>query len=180
MGYRGKPRKTSLIRAEFLKTINADWFRINVATPLAGSEMYEICETNNYFKDIPILGNYKKAIVETEDFSAEYIQEKSYLMNIELNFVHNANMKLGHYEMALDSFRNVLKAKYDHPVAHYYKGVCHQNVGNHEDANRSLALAVEYANRSPFWRDVIDRFSIPIPVLDTIFLILQKFIAPRS
>jgi radical SAM superfamily enzyme YgiQ (UPF0313 family) len=162
IGLPGETKQDIADTRAFLKTINADWFRINVATPLAGSEMYDICETKNYFKAIPILGNYKKAIVETEDFTAAYIQEASYLMNIELNFVHNANMKLGHYEMALDSFENVLKAKYDHPVAHYYQGICQFNLGNDEESIRSFALAKKYMNDSPFWKNIIEYFSIPI------------------
>lgn len=164
IGLPGETKDDIADTCAFLKTINADWFRINVATPLAGSEMYEICETNNYFKDIPILGNYKKAIVETEDFSAEYIQEKSYLMNIELNFVHNANMKLGHYEMALDSFRNVLKAKYDHPVAHYYAGICQEHMGSFEEAQQSFSLARRFAISNQFWETIIRHFCIPIPL----------------
>jgi len=146
----------------FLKTINADWFRINVATPLTGSEMYEICEENNYFKDIPLLGNYKKAIVATEDFSAEYIQEASYQMNIELNFVHNANMRLGCYEAALEGFRNVLRAKHDHPVAHYYAGVCQGLLGYAEEARESFRKAEEYARDNAFWLGIIRQFEIPL------------------
>jgi len=162
IGLPGETKQDIADTRAFLKTINADWFRINVATPLAGSEMYDICETKNYFKAIPILGNYKKAIVETEDFTAAYIQEASYLMNIELNFVHNANMKLGHYEMALDSFANVLKAKYDHPIAHYYVSICHDKLNNREAAERSMELARQFADGNAFWLRIIEIFSLPI------------------
>jgi anaerobic magnesium-protoporphyrin IX monomethyl ester cyclase len=165
IGLPGETKQDIADTRAFLKTINADWFRINVATPLAGSEMYDICESKNYFKSIPILGNYKKAIVETEDFTAAYIQEASYLMNIELNFVHNANMKLGHYEMALDSFANVLKAKYDHPIAHYYVSICHDKLHNREAAERSRELARQFAQGNAFWTEIIESFSLPI--LDT-------------
>lgn len=165
IGLPGETKADIADTREFLKSINADWFRINVATPLAGSEMYEICDTKNYFKDIPILGNYKKAIVETEDFSAAYIQEMSYLMNIELNFVHNANMKLGHFAMALDSFRNVLKAKYDHPIAHYYTSICHKQLGNTTQAAYSMELARKFVHGNSFWQNIITHFSLPL--LDT-------------
>ena len=162
IGLPGETKQDIADTRAFLKTIDADWFRINVATPLAGSEMYDICETKNYFKAIPILGNYKKAIVETEDFTAAYIQEASYLMNIELNFVHNANMKLGHYEMALDSFANVLKAKYDHPIAHYYVSICHDKLHNREAAERSMELARQFADGNAFWQQILEIFSLPI------------------
>jgi anaerobic magnesium-protoporphyrin IX monomethyl ester cyclase len=162
IGLPGETKQDIADSRAFLKTINASWFRINVATPLAGSEMYEICEENNYFKDIPILGNYKKAIVETEEFTATYIQEASYLMNIELNFVHNADMKLGHYKAALESFNNVLKAKYDHPIAHYYVSQCHDKLGHPEARDASLKLAREYATDNEFWMTIIEQFDIPL------------------
>jgi anaerobic magnesium-protoporphyrin IX monomethyl ester cyclase len=162
IGLPGETQKDISESRAFLKTINADWFRINVATPLTGSEMYDICEEKHYFKDLPILGNYKKAIIETEDFTAAYIQEISYLMNIELNFVHNANMRLGNYETALESFRNVLKAKHDHPIALYYSGVCHLRLGNGDQSRTCFELAEDCARRDKFWHDIIDMFEIPI------------------
>lgn len=162
IGLPGETKKDIADTRAFLKTINADWFRINVATPLAGSEMYEICEEKNYFKDIPILGNYKKAIVETEDFTTEYIQETSYLMNIELNFVNNANMRLERYDAALESFANVLRAKHDHPIAHHYIGQCHAKSGNDEMALHSFRRARQYAEGNDFWLKIIEQFEIPV------------------
>lgn len=162
IGLPGETKQDIEDGCEFLKTIDADWFRINVATPLAGSEMYEICEEKNYFKEIPILGNYKKAIVETEEFTSRYIQEKSYLMNIELNFVHNANMKLGNYRTAQESFENVLKAKHDHPLAHFYISLCQKALGQHSASETSLEKARSYASGDPFWENIIEQFSIPL------------------
>jgi radical SAM superfamily enzyme YgiQ (UPF0313 family) len=162
IGLPGETKKDIDDARQFLKTINADWFRINVATPLIGSEMYEICKEKNYFKDIPMNGNYKNAIVETEDFTADYIQDTSYLMNIELNFVHNTNIKLGRYDIALESFNNVLKAKHDHPVAIHYAGICYQKLGNYEMALRCFRLAESYARNNDFWTNIIRVLDIPV------------------
>ena len=130
--------------------------------------MHDICEENSYFKERAILGNYKKAIVETQDFTAAYIQETSYLMNIELNFVHNANMKLGHYGTALESFKNVLKAKHDHPIALYYSGLCYQHLGELEPANECFNRASTSAQGNSFWEDIIHLFEIPIFQANTV------------
>ncbi|WP_005035824.1 B12-binding domain-containing radical SAM protein [Holophaga foetida] len=147
---------------EFLKTIHADWFRINVATPLPGSEMYEICEERHYFKEDPLFGNYKKAVIETEDFTAQYIQDMSYMMNIELNFVFNANMRLGRFDTALNGFNNVIKAKHDHPLAHYYSGECYRELGNQARAEESFGLARRFAQGNVFWENIITMFNIPV------------------
>jgi radical SAM superfamily enzyme YgiQ (UPF0313 family) len=108
----------------FLKTVDANWFRINVATPLLGSEMHDICEEKNYFKGLVIESNYKKAIVGTEDFDPQFIQDTTYDINIELNFVHNADMRLGEYATALRGFEMALGAKPDHAIALYYSSLC--------------------------------------------------------
>jgi len=68
-------------------SINANWFKIFCASPLVGSEMYEICQKKGYLKEGYIGSNYRRAAIETEDFTADYIQKKAYMLNLELNFV---------------------------------------------------------------------------------------------
>lgn len=146
----------------FLKTIFADWFRIFVATPLPGSEMYDICEDKNYFDKIAIEGNYKKAIVETEDFTAAYIQEMTYLMNIELNFVNNSNFRLGNYEKALHGFKNVINAASNHALAYYYAGLCLEQMGDSDAASEYFAQARQFGAGNQFWETIIEQFDIPL------------------
>lgn len=146
----------------FLKTIDANWFRINVATPLLGSEMHEICEEKNYFKGIVIESNYKKAIVGTENFAPEYIQATTYDMNIELNFAHNADMKLGNYATALKGFENAVVAKPDHAIALYYLSVCHDRLGNRQSAKDFLDQARSAFVADPIWQKYTEKYSIAI------------------
>jgi len=146
----------------FLKTINANWFRINVATPLVGSEMLDICLKKNYLKGSYIDCNYKKAIVETEDFTAEYIQEMAYILNLELNFVENSDYRLGNYRMALKGFENAVRAKNDHAIAYYYAAKCYEKLGNSEKAQQYLDTAKMLAAEKTFWRKYVDMFNIPI------------------
>lgn len=145
----------------FLKTIYANWFRINVATPLIGSEMYDICLKKNYFKGSVIDTNYKKAVVETEDFTAEYIQEMAYLLNLELNFSENSDFRLGNYEIALKGFENAIKAKSDHAIAYYYAAKCYEKLGDLKKAQQYMNIA-KTAAKKPFWRKYVDMFNIPI------------------
>lgn len=147
---------------QFLRTVGANWFRINVATPLLGSEMHDICEEKSYFKGLVIESNYKKAIVGTEDFDPQYIQEVTYDLNIELNFVYNADMALGDYEMALKGFENAIRAKPDHALALYYSSLCHRHLGNEEQANRHLEQAKEAYPSSPLWEKYAKRYNIPL------------------
>ena len=145
----------------FLKTINATWFRINRAVPLVGSEMLDICLKKNYLKGNYLDCSFKKAIVETEDFSAEYIEEMAYTLNLELNFVENSDYRLGNYEVALKGFENVIRVKNDHAIAYYYAAKCYEKLGDLEKAQQYMNTAKMNASK-PFWRKYVDMFNIPI------------------
>lgn len=146
----------------FLKTINANWFIINVATPLVGSEMFDIAFKKNYLKGNYIGSSYKRAVVETEDFTVEYIQEMAYVLNLELNFVENSDLRLGHYEIALKGFENALRAKNDHAIAYYYAAKCYEKLGNTEKAQEYIKAARRLVEEKPFWRKYTDMFNLPI------------------
>jgi radical SAM superfamily enzyme YgiQ (UPF0313 family) len=145
----------------FLKTINANWFLIFCATPLIGSEMFDICREKNYLKGNYINSDYKKAVVETEDFTSEYIQEMAYILNLELNFVENSDFRLGDYMVALKGFENAIRAKNDHAIAYYYAAKCHEKLGNLDKAHQYMNSA-RIAAEKPFWRRYVSMFNIPI------------------
>lgn len=147
---------------DFLKTVYADWFRIFVATPIPGSEMYETCEANDYFKVTPLKANYKRAVIETDTMTPEDTQRMTYYMNIELNFVYNANLRLENYEVALESFLKVLKVKSDHAVALYYIGYCHEKLGDMLQADEFYQRAKVVCDTTDFWDVFINDFEIPI------------------
>jgi anaerobic magnesium-protoporphyrin IX monomethyl ester cyclase len=147
----------------FLKTIDADWFLVFCATPLAGSEMLEICLNKGYLrggKDGYVNCDYKKAVVETEDFTAEYIQETAYLLNLELNFVENSDVRLGNYRVALLGFENAIRAKSDHALAYYYAGKCYAKLGEADKADRYFGIARNVVAASPFWHKYARHFGI--------------------
>jgi radical SAM superfamily enzyme YgiQ (UPF0313 family) len=145
---------------DFLKTLDANWFLVFCATPLIGSEMFEICQEKGYFKGDYLDTDYKKAIVETEDFTAEYIQEKAYLLNLELNFVANSDYRLGHYQTALKGFENALRARSDHAVAYFCAARCYERLGDSEKADLYLATAKRICAADPFWRRYTDLLNI--------------------
>ena len=146
----------------FLKTANANWYLIFCASPLVGSEMYAICKKRDYLKKEHIGSDYKKAVVETEDFSAEYIQETAYIMNLELNFVENSDFRLGNFRMALKGFENAIRAKNDHAIAYYYAAKCYEKLGEAKKAEEYIEQARKIVQESRFWRKYAQMFNLPI------------------
>lgn len=144
----------------FLKTIDATWFRISMATPLLGSEMLEICIKKGYLKGDYLSCDFKRAIIETEDFTAAYIQEKAYAMNLELNFVENADFRLGNYETALAGFENTMKIKDDHAFAYYFAARCCRRLGREEQYRAYRERYERIVAESDFWRGHAERFGL--------------------
>lgn len=162
LGFPGETREDIEDARLFLKTIKANWFRVVVATPLAGSEMLDICIKKNYLKHGFIDCNYKKAVVETEEFTTEWIQEKAYLLNLELNFVENSDFGLGHYRTALKGFENAIRAKSNHAFAYYYASKCYGALGESDRAREYMDTAKIIIKEDPVWSKYATMFNIII------------------
>ena len=83
-------------------------------------------------------------------------------MNIELNFVYNSNMRLGRYGVALEGFKNVLRIKPDHAIAHYYAGQCLEKLGQKSESTSHLIKAQEIVDSNNFWNPFINDFNIDL------------------
>ena len=83
---------------KFLKELYGTWFRIYAAVPLEGSDMYKEAVAKGYLTDGYINGDFKKAVIETDDWTSEYIQHACYSLNLDLNFITNSEMRVGNYE----------------------------------------------------------------------------------
>ncbi len=162
IGFPGETKSDIEDSRSFLKTIQANWFIILVATPLVGSEMLKISLKKNYIKGSYIDSSFKKGIVETEDFSVEDIHEMEYSLNLELNFVENSDFSLGNYRMALKGFENAIRAKNDHAIAYYYASKCYEKLGNVEKAHQYINTAKMIVAEKPFWHKYVNKFNIPI------------------
>jgi len=146
---------------QFLKTTYTNWFSIFCANPLVGSKMFDICVENGYLKDDWVGSDYKRAVVQTEDWTSEYIQEMSYILNLELNFVYNSDYRLGNYQTALDGFERAIRAKPDHAIAYYFAAQCYEKLGDNAKSSEYMNRARKYSG-DPFWSKYIDQFKIPI------------------
>lgn len=106
----------------FIRDVELDWCGFNLATPLRGSELYNICIKNGYIDKNLKIGDIedKKYIIKTPYSDPEYITKKTYLMNLEMNFVNNYRMKIGDYQTAANCFRDVITRTTNHAFAYYY------------------------------------------------------------
>lgn len=144
-----------------LRTINSNWFHINCTSPLVGSEIHTKSRQFGFIRGETLGADYKVAAIETPEFSIDYIQEMQYVMNLELNFVHNNDVRLGEYALALRGFENVIKIKSDHAFAWHYAGICYDKLGNAAKAAECAEKYREHAQTS-FWQKYVEMFDLPV------------------
>lgn len=162
LGLPGETKEDIEDGRQFLKTIHANWFGIFIANPLVGSEMFDICNENNYLHDNWIGSDYKQAVVSTKDWTAEFIKDKAYQMNLELNIIQNSDYRLGHYEVALDAFERVLRAKEDHAVALMMSSRCLYKLGQQKRAEEYIRRAEDLYKKDEFWKKHMDYFGLNV------------------
>lgn len=144
-----------------LRNINTNWFHIVCASPIVGSEMHENAVAKNFIRGDTLGADYRNAVITTDDFTAEYIQEMQYVMNLELNFVHNNDFKHGDYESALQGFLNVIRVKSDHAFAYFFAARCYAGLGNIDTCNEYFDKARKYGSSS-FWQRYAKYFDVPL------------------
>ena len=146
---------------KFLKTLDITWYRVVVAAPLVGSEMLETCIEKEYLNGSYIGCDFKNAVVSTEDFTAEYIEQKAYSLNIELNFLENSDFRLKNYRKALDGFENAIKVSSNHAIAYYCAARCYKAMKKYDEYQAYRKKYEEIVENSDFWRDYAAQFNLP-------------------
>ena len=160
----GVPGEREIDRLEAVKfylELGVDWVAINIAMPLKGSRLYDLCIEKGYIdpKDLDF-ANVRRSIINTPDMSASERTEKAYLMNLELNFVNNYRMRIGDYGYAITRFGDIANRHKDHAFAHYYLSEAYKNVGNEIKCSEHLDCFFEIVNRIPKWKEHALHFGI--------------------
>ena len=145
----------------FLRNTFANWFRPNIATPVTGSELLKRSVDGGYLKGHYTHSDYKKAIIETNDFTSIGLQKIAYLLNLELNFVYNSDLRLGDYKTALIGFENVIVARPDHYFANLYASKCQEKLGNCEKAEKYAKTALQ-SEKMEHWQKWIELIDSPM------------------
>jgi anaerobic magnesium-protoporphyrin IX monomethyl ester cyclase len=162
LGLPGEKREHRRETVEYVKKIGIDWCNITCATPIRGSRLYDLCVEKGYIKEIDFTENaFYVSCITTPDFTAEEITREAYLMNLELNFVHNYRMRIKDYR-AVSLYMDHILTKYpDHAFAHYYLARALEGMGDasakvkeHDDTFHKIVAS------SAEWKDYADHFGL--------------------
>lgn len=164
IGFPGETKESIEKGIQYLLNTNVDWFFCLIAAPLPGSDLYRICKENGYLSRDYLTMDMKttgKGVICTPDFSPEYIEQKTYEMNLRLNFVNNYGMRSGNYHNALHLFERVLTIAIDtHAFAYYYAARCCAHLALQDKYELYKAKYNDMIDRYPFWKEWSDHFQL--------------------
>jgi len=161
IGFPGEREKDRQATRDFIKKTGIDWCYITCATPIKGSRLYDICREKNYLN-----ASYKGAdafyasSITTPDFTSEYMTREAYLMNLELNFVHNYRRKTGDIPVFTLYMEHVAGKYPSHAFAHYFLAECHQIMGNKAKYEEHYRLFTKITDEDPEWAEYARYFAL--------------------
>jgi len=148
---------------EFIKTAGLNWVDVFSASPIAGSELYEICKKNNYLDaDGAEKYDFYTSCIRTEEFTPEEIEKIQLETVLFTDYVNNWDMKNENYQTAYINFEYVMKSNPDNPFAFYFAGECAGKMGDIEGENALKRTAAELVHRSVKWDELIKMFGIQL------------------
>lgn len=104
---------------EFAIDLQLDWAEIKVFTPLFGSEMYNSAAAHGYLMGDTSEHVYGRCAIMTPDFSPEQVEKIRYDANIKINFLNNAYLREGKFELAEKTFKRLLSRFPNHLFAQW-------------------------------------------------------------
>ncbi len=163
MGIPGEREQDRVETAQFIKDVGLDWGSFSLASPIRGSELYDICVKNKYIPDDMKIGEYELGtyIIRAPGLDPESLPQISYRMNLDVNFVNNRRMRIGDYEVAARCFEDVIERYREHAFAHYFLAKAYELIGNNaakvaDNMARYEAILARHAD----WRGHADHFGL--------------------
>lgn len=145
---------------EFIQESELDWVDIYIASPLPGSELYEICFKGGYLKNNVLDScDYWCGNIETEFFDAAQIENIQLYNMLKKDFVNSLDMKNKRWERALANFEYVINAGHSNPFAYYYATSAAMKLGDGKKADRYYKEYMYIREESDKWEDLFQKFS---------------------
>lgn len=160
-------RKTTL---EKIYEWGIDNCAVSVASPIKGSLLYEECLREGYIDpnaEFLVSGYlFGENVINTELYSANYISEQAYLINLDVNFVNSNRINKGDFEIAQDYFSHVSKTYEAHGFAYYFQAYCAQKLGLRDKAQEFFDKAMIIRSESKDWGRYFNLFQLPVNFTD--------------
>lgn len=159
IGFPGETLDDIQITMDFIHNSGLNWIDIFIASPLPGSELYDICKSGGYLKNSVLDTNgFWSGNIETEHFKSEEIEEIQVYNTIKKDFVNNLDMQNENWERALINFEYVINANHKNPFAYYYAARAAKKLGRLEKIAKYYNEYKYIREKSENWEAIFQRF----------------------
>src|SRR6188508_849549 len=154
---------TEYMLRNVIKNVGLDWASFSLASPIRGTELYDICIKNKYIPEKMKIGEYELGtyIIRAPGLSPETLPTISYRMNLDVNFVNNRRMRMGDFQTAARCFEDVIERYREHAFAHYFLAQAYEKIGGNESkVGENLARYEAIVANNETWRSHADYFGL--------------------
>jgi radical SAM superfamily enzyme YgiQ (UPF0313 family) len=144
----------------YLRQADFSWCAISSPTPISGSRLLKECLEKGVLKE------YEYDYDEMSYFKSSYVNQDKYngdlryTINLDINFVHNALMRMKRYEEAMKRFESVLSTYPDHAFAWYYLAECQKILGMKMEYQQSLDHYNKIVQTDAMWKKYAEYFGL--------------------
>lgn len=137
LGFPGETVEQMEHTVAFAKDMEADWCVIFVASPLRGSDMYDIVTGMGYLDDDVSLWDgrilYDRKY-DTPEISAEALNVFCERANLEISYINNRSLLHGEFDKALGIFRDIIAKFPYHIIARHCLAKSYDGLGMKKEA----------------------------------------------
>jgi len=160
----GLPGETRAEREETRDAIldwGLDWASFSYATPLRGSELFQQCKAYGWidekYRPLGAL-DMRKYVIRVPGIDPAEIESFVFNVNLDVNFVHNRNMRIGNFEVARRAFKELVERHPGQAFAHYFLARCDDLLEG--DGSASYRRYEQIVAEAPVWREAAERFGL--------------------
>lgn len=160
IGFPGETLEDIQMTMDFIHNSGLNWVDIFIASPLPGSDLYDMCQAGGYLKNNDLEAcNFWQGNIETEFFKAEQIEEIQVYNMIKKDFVNNLDMQKKNWKRALINFEYVINAKHENPFAYYYAAEAARMLGIENKAKKYYKKYKNIRSTNDEWEKIFQKFT---------------------
>ncbi len=162
IGLPGELEKHREETMDMLHELEIDWVHFFIATPIAGSRLYDICKKEGFLIDGNDFKSYtvNKCNILTPEINPHDIERKAYTMNLKANFIDNYYFRVGEYEKVLPYFVHVASRYPEHGIVHYCLAEIYKKTNDKELSIFHKKQYTKILKNNKIWRSYFQELSI--------------------
>jgi len=138
----------------FVKELTLDWAYFFSAYPYPGTDMTEQFIKSGYLDDTSLIQLWNSSTLmtglrnfDTKEMTAIELKDTVYDINIQINFFHNYNMRIGLYHQAVKRFDKIISRYPFHVVALACRARCYHLLGDYDKSRNDITSIYNSVNQ---------------------------------